>query len=197
MAQKRIPGMDVYNGCIPNISGLQYLQIISVDPGITNLAIRIEQRYANKIVPLFFCRITLAKEKKTASAANGIIKQCTALLKSLHSYIANSHLFIIERQVINKMVIRLYQHMLTYIPLVYPNLCVLDVSPLLKTTVLGGAKGAGRPAAKKFCYNMALAILRQGGDTVSIDIIAKDSAKYDLTDTVCQIAAVLRRVYGC
>src|SRR3990167_1462922 len=70
------------------------LQIVSIDPGIKNLAIRIEQRHSDgTIFPLVFEVYDAKNDDMTITYT--II---TKILESLTDYFRDSHMLIIERQ---------------------------------------------------------------------------------------------------
>ena len=181
-------------------------QIISIDPAIKNLAIRIEKRYPTAYVEtIYMARLNLSQYGDTTD--NGgttkvdpqILSVLTQFLISLLPYIQETRIVAIERQLaVNYKSSRIYQHILTFFMIHAPSFqhpcIVMDIDPKLKGKILGAPKGLNKYGLKQWAIEKALEILQIRGDRKAIECINQNRGKSktkadDLSDTVIQIEA--------
>ena len=183
-----------------------YYRVISIDPGISNFAFRIETRTSQpNTSENYFHPKTEVLEKISFShhvtdEKTGMCNLYIELIRFLDSFeqwYPTIHLVIIEKQLpINYKMVRLSQHVITYFHMKLKNMellpSILEVDPKIKTQKLGAEKGLTKPEVKKWAIRKAYELLGIRSDDVAIGIIneAMKSKKDDLADTIVQIEAV-------
>jgi hypothetical protein len=171
-----------------------YYQVLSIDPGWKNFAVRIERRYpCGRIDPLLFTRFDFTQVEDSGGAvlSYGLM---LASLESLLSLFLECHIVMIERQLPeNYQSTRCMQHALSFLmtklrdsPLMP---MIIDVDPQLKGRMLGAPKGCKGNDLKRWAVEKAHELLSARDDQASIDIISKHGKKDDLCDTIVQIEA--------
>ena len=175
--------MTVLSKQDPSLWKEDYRQVVSIDPALVNLAIRIEKRPLDKTQP-----ITMVHFDKVAVAN---VVELQTWLMSLDSFFSSSHIFLIERQLIrhNPNAGRIFSHLCSFFMTKYTGL-ITEVDPKLKSKILKAPKGVD---LKKWSVEEALKILKSRDDMESIKIIEKTKKKDDLADTVCQSQAWWQR----
>ncbi|MEM3858066.1 MAG: hypothetical protein QW478_01525 [Candidatus Micrarchaeaceae archaeon] len=159
------------------------IQIVSIDPGLRNLAIRVEKRENDEIKTIYFNRFDVSDNKKLTPLT--FIKIIT-ILEHINNIIYNSNIVIIERQMmINSTNVRIFQHLLTYFLIKFPKIIISDISPKLKNNYfnLGGLK---YNEVKKLSIEKAKEILYHRNDRYGIELMNGKKLD-DLADTVLQI----------
>lgn len=149
--------------------------IFSVDPGRGNFACRIEKRCDNgTIIPYLLMRIDFG---------HLIIQEVTKFLIDREELIKTIDVLLIERQMpINYSMVRLSQHIESYIMTKYPHVVVYEINPKVKPE-------------KNICFEAAIEELEKGNDTKTIDFLIDMQNKKekcdDLCDTIGQIKGFL------
>lgn len=164
--------------------------ILSIDPAIKNLAVRIEQRNYDSpsSKTILFDKLSLPNSKD-----GEIYISIINYLNNISNLLTNIDLIIMEKQLPrNYKMVRLSQHILSYFLINNISNCIIEVEPTMKSSVLGYIKEYGN--VKKWSIKTALEILNQHNDITGINIINKYSKKDDLADTVCQIEAYIRLI---
>lgn len=173
------------------------LRIISIDPAIKNLAIRVEergQRNGNEIIQtLLFEKITL----DSSDEMSGLYLSLTHYLDQHLNLFMTCHLILIERQLpINYRSVRVSQHLISYFSLLLrdsPLLpALLEIDPRLKGRQLESPPYLTDRGLKKWAVEKAQEILQERGDQKALTIIHRERKKDDLSDTVVQIEAFLQ-----
>lgn len=198
-----------YEDYIPRIGKdipIEGYQIVSIDIGIKNFAIRIETRYStglikteymNKINFIDYVNKEDIKEKKTVGAFNPIVYiLCTELLNSIFPMLYHSKLVMIERQMVaNYRSTRMMQHVLTYFMLYAPTFkypcIVIDIDSHLKSSMLNAPKGINEKQLKQWSITKAIELctLRNDTETLKLFNTKQIKKKDDLADTIVQIEA--------
>lgn len=181
-------------------------QIISIDPAIKNFALRVEKRYrTNFIETIYMTKVDfsqygdVSESTGTTTIDPRIIAAATSLLMQCLPMFQETRIVIIERQMaINYKATRMFQHILTFFMMVvstfkYPCV-IMDVSPKLKSRILGAPKGLNHTQIKAWGIDKALEILTWRNDRIAIQIIEQNRGKSktkadDLADTVIQVEA--------
>lgn len=190
-----------------------YYRILSIDPGIKNFGIRIEDRPRLKsnslITTKLFQRLTLSSLSPSLSSDSIINNDnlsfiydiITNFLDQHLDLIKSCHFIIFERQLpINYRTVRVSQHLLSYFLLHLKNSpllpIILEIDPKLKSKQLGAPSGLNDKQIKDWSVEKALYLLELRKDSFAIDIINKErnhrgkKKPDDLADTVCQIEAL-------
>lgn len=177
-----------------------YYDIVSIDPGRKNFAIRIERRnlITCQISALAFEKIDLIGKDKEDSvgAVDSIYKRLNDFLDKYLEIIKLCHIVIIERQLhINYKMVRFSQHIISYLTIHLKNAkylpVILEVSSKLKSHQLYAPKGISDKEIKKWAVAKADELLKLRKDNISLSVIAAAKKKKDdLSDTIVQIEAV-------
>ncbi len=177
-----------------------YYDIVSIDPGRKNFAIRIERRSLTtyEIKALAFEKIDLIGKDKEDSVQviDSLYKRINDFLDKHLALIKLSHLIIIERQLhINYKMVRLSQHVITYLTINVRNAkffpVILEVSSKLKSHQLQAPRGISDKEIKTWAVSKANELLKIRKDDFSLEVLGTAKKKKDdLSDTVIQIEAV-------
>lgn len=179
----------------------EFFRVISIDPGIVNFCIRIEDRYRDGTVKTVFT------EKKVLSGSEGevmlVYNNLTEYLNSLMDVIYWGHYYIIERQMVeNYQSTRIAQHVLTY----FLTLCsnspivplILEIDSKAKYTVLDAPTGYNKLALKTWGQEKAKEILIGRGEIELVNYIngsrgiRGQKKQDDLCDVVIQAEAFFK-----
>ena len=165
-----------------------YYQIVSIDPAIVNLAIRIEKRYTNRIETIFMDKINVTSENPYDKISRTFFEIIDLLKKS--------HIIIIERQLhINYRAVRISQHIISFFmehlrdtPLLP---FIIEIDPKMKTKLLNAPRGLNAKEVKNWSVEKAMELLKMRNDTLGLSLINKlKGKKDDLADTIIQIEAM-------
>lgn len=171
-----------------------YLQFISIDPALKNLAIRVEKRFKNKDIICLFSDKYNPSLNCVSDNINNLYQHITDILDKLKDYFINTHYVIIERQIPkNHNAVRIAQHLITYflINLKDLPLCpsIIEVDPKLKGKILGAPKGINERQLKVWSVEKAIALSTERKDEYTLTLLKKTKKKDDLSDVLCQIEA--------
>lgn len=172
---------------------------VSIDIGIKNFAIRIENKFPDKIIPVLFEKIDFReKESGTACIDPNVIRNLNTFLKSCMPLIRLADIIVIERQLaVNVKSSALFNMVINYFMSreeQMPNTVICAVNPKLKTHIFRPGK-LSKVEVKKWAIDKALEILTQQKDYWSLKqiLIHKGKSKTkadDLSDTVVQLEAL-------
>jgi len=183
-----------------------FIQIMSVDPGIRNCGLRIEQRRLldNILVDVktvIMVRINFneedhleCKNPETVVFDTSYYTRSTDILDKFLPYAIQCQYILIESQLpINYSMVRMSQHIITYLCLGVKNRgyrpLIIEIDPHLKSRLLHAPGKMKKPELKKWCRQKALDVLSARGDNVGHDAILKVGKGDDMGDTVCQCEA--------
>lgn len=179
-----------------------YYQIASIDPGIENLAIRIERRYKdNRIVPLYYDRIKLSEPQDTDPLSRTYFN-CTQYLNTLKDKFLECHLIVMERQLpINYRCVRISQHIVSYLSLVLADSqlmpLMIEIDNKSKGRALNIPRGLNKLQYKDWLIEKATELLEMRRDREGLEKLLnersnskKKKKQDDLADTVCQAEAL-------
>ena len=208
------PYKSVYVGHNPHTQPLtkrnwpDRIRVISIDPGITHYAIRVEERNIRSVGPiktLHFDKVGLKKDEQELS---------DDLVCPVYSFITNyldqhldlfktCHVVIIEKQLpVNYRAVRMSQHTLSYFMVhlkdIVPNLAMFfEVNPQLKGRELGAPPNLNERGIKMWAVDKARELLTDRGDMVGLAVLNRKDPitnrkekKDDLSDTICQAEAL-------
>lgn len=177
----------------------EYFRVISVDPGIVNFCIRVEDRYRDGTVKTIFT------EKKILGGSDGevmlVYSNLTEYLNSLIDVIYYGHYYIIERQMVeNYQSTRIAQHVLTYfLSLSLPTRpLILEIDSKAKYQVLDAPSNYNKLALKSWGQEKAKEILMQRGESDLVNYINGSKGvrgqkkQDDLCDVILQSEAFFR-----
>lgn len=174
-----------------------YYQVISIDPGEKNYAIRIERRYYNTVETIIFEKIDLNSYSEVR--IQGIIVQSTykvltEFLNKFSKFYDQCHLVVIERQMAcNYKALRIMQHSITYFMTKLYNSpllpWIIELDPKVKSKVLQMPKNVN---TKTWSVKVAKELLTLRKDYFSLKVLESHKKQDDLCDTVCQIEALFK-----
>jgi hypothetical protein len=175
-----------------------FLQFISIDPGVKNLAIRIERRYLDsRLIEAYVYNKFAPFEVVTENdeSINHLYKNINNILNNYKKYFNTTHYIIIEKQLpINYQATRVAQHIISYFinhltdaPLL-PS--IVEIDPKLKGKLLKAPKGLNKKELKVWAVKHARELMLKRDDKYSLTIFDKTKKKDDLADTLCQIEAI-------
>lgn len=182
------------------------IRVISVDPGVTHYAIRVEERSTKStglITTLLYDKIGLKKEDQELS--NDLVSPLyTFVLDFLDQHkelFRTCHMVIVEKQLpINYRAVRMSQHTLSYFMILLKNIepelpLFFEVAPTLKGRELGAPPNLNERGLKLWAVDKARELLTDRNDKVGLEILnrkvnGRKEKKDDLADVVCQIEAL-------
>lgn len=172
---------------------------VSIDIGIKNFAIRIEDRFTDKSVPKIFEKIDFReKESGNACIEPSVIRGLYEFLHSVMHIIVLSDIIVIERQLaVNVKSSAMFNLTLGFFLSridELPNTVICAVNPKLKTHMFQ-AKGLNKIEVKKWAIEVAQEILLKYQDLWSLNYLLFHKGKSktkadDLSDTVVQLEAL-------
>lgn len=208
------PYKSVYVGHNPHTKPLtnrkwpDRIRVISIDPGITHYAIRVEERNIRTVGPittLHFDKVGLKKDDQELS--DDLVCPVYSFIENyLDKYLAlfkTCHMVIIEKQLpVNYRAVRMSQHTLSYFMIhlknIEPNLAMFfEVKPQLKGRELGAPPNLNERGIKLWAVEKARELLMDRNDQKGLDILnrkdpitGRKEKKDDLSDTICQAEAL-------
>lgn len=182
----------------------EVIRVVSIDPGIQNYAIRVEDRPFNPaskqpIVTILYDKLRLKKTDTTLTNnhENATYSILTDYLDSHLEIFMTCAVVIIERQLpINYKAVRVSQHTITYFMVLLKNAPLLpvifEVDARLKGEQLGASNHLNSHGLKAWAVVEAKKLLTWRNDRVALSILGKNKKCDDLSDTVCQIEALFQ-----
>lgn len=168
------------------------LYILSIDPGLSNLGIRIEKRSPGKITTIFFEVLNLKNDE-----FHELLTYLINMMDDLLPLIKKCQIIIIEQQISKKnpKCTRLFERILTYLlckldrSLIDPVIYEVDTHAVKSFFSMPRGKGKKVKDYVGLCSEM---ILKSGGDIDSYEKITRLSKalRNHLDDTVAQIEVI-------
>ena len=176
------------------------IRVISIDPAIRNLAIRVESRSiisdSEPIRTIVFDKLRIKdSERELENHNDKLYFLVTEFLDQYREIFKTCHLVIVERQLaINNKASRISQHILTYFMLLLRNLpqsaWVIEIDPKVKGKRLGASGHLNERGLKQWSVDECKRLLHKRKDHDGLEILEKHKKKADdLADCVCQIEA--------
>jgi len=194
---------------MPRDWSMENVVICSIDPGVVNFAIRIEERgYDLTIEPpiLKYCN-TILYHYMSLKSKDGKhpYRVLTEFFNTIQDELSSCHIFLIELQLapLNIDCIRIEQHVLSYITIKFPdsvlNPMIFIIDGSIKYRQFG-VKGLNEHDRKLRSVDIAEDLLKTRGDIWSCDKMINnrknegkgDYKRDDLADVVIQIEAFLK-----
>lgn len=175
-----------HSGRLTPLLSKDTITILSIDPGVKNLALRIERRCISKRTVK-----CLVFEKKTFSTGPSLLADVIYYLQE-YDYTCVD-LVLVEKQIYRSCTINSIESIVLTFFMMEIERPIVSVNSKLKGKFLE-ANVQGSRALKKWSTAKALSILSIYGDKKSIDIMGTYQKKDDLADTVCQVEAFLLAV---
>jgi len=177
------------------------INIISIDPGIRNLAIRVESRGIrtpnHPIKTLVFDKLRISEnDRKLEENIDKLYFLVTNFLDQYLEIFKTCNMMIIERQLpMNLKAVRISQHIITYfmghLKNIIPSLpMIFEIDAKLKGRELGASPHLNERGIKQWSIDYCQELLEKRKDEVAIKILKKHKKKDDLSDCVCQIEAL-------
>ena len=196
--------------------GNDYIGIVSIDPGIVNIGLYITFFWNNgHVQSCVLERLDFSTEDRKNENDDNKIKVYNEAISKLDKHfdiISQTHFILIESQLsVNPNAMRMAQHFITYFSMKFKDVgikpLIIEISPQLKTELLGGPKGRekgetkekAKRKRKEWCRQKAEEILRCCHDDETAEFLVKKRAKKgegkskkdDMGDVVCQAFAWL------
>lgn len=181
------------------------IRIISVDPGCTYYALRVESRNIKRdenIETLLFEKVGLSKEEQEPDQDNAtkIFTFIQDFLDNHKELFLTCHIVLIEKQLpINYRAVRMSQHTLTYFMVLLKNKepelpMFIEVAPTLKGRELG-AGNLNEKGIKQWSVTKAIELLtiredKKGLEVMNRKIKGRKEKKDDLADSLIMIESV-------
>lgn len=167
-----------------------YHQIVSIDPGIKNYAIRIEKRVNETVTTIVMDKFSI----QTDSIICKTYQMLTDFLNKYKEFYDYCDLIIIEKQLPkNYKAVRISQHTITYFSIYLFNKpllpMIIELDPKIKNKVLNIPKNIKSKQLKIWSVNKAKELLIQRNDYNGIKILNNFKKQDDLSDAICQIEA--------
>lgn len=184
-----------------NRSWPDVINIISIDPGIRNLAIRVESRGVRDnsfpIKTLVFDKLRISEnDRKLEENIDKLYFLVTNFLDQYLNIFKTCHMMIVERQLpMNLKAVRISQHIISYfmyhLKNIEPSLpMIFEIDAKLKGRELGASTHLNERGIKQWSIDHCKMLLEKRKDEVAINILKKHKKKDDLSDCVCQIEAL-------
>lgn len=179
----------------------EVIYVVSIDPGIRNLALRVESRGAFSssypIKTIVFDKLHIKEDdRKLVGNVDQLFFLITNFLDQYLEIFKKCHMMIIERQIpINYRAVRISQHVISYFMFHFKDLMpalpmIFEVDPKLKGRELGASKHLNEKGIKQWSVDFARSLLTKRQDYEGLNILNKTKKKDDHADTVCQIEAL-------
>jgi len=182
------------------------IRVISVDPGVTHYAIRVEERSTKSvgsIDTLLFDKIGLKKgeQELTTDLVSPLYTFVLDFLDRHKELFRTCHMVIIEKQLpVNYRAVRMSQHTLSYFMILLKNKepelpMFFEVAPTLKGRELGVPPNLNERGLKLWAIDKARELLTNRNDKVGLAVLnrkvnGRKEKKDDLSDVICQIEAL-------
>lgn len=175
----------------------------SIDIGIKNFAIRIENKTKKEADVVLFEKISFMNQKEggTSEINRNVISMMGDYLNERWSFIKKCNFIVIERQLAvnyksSCIMMILLGFLLSRVDYMSKNLVITSICPKLKSKLFSD-KRMDKREVKMWSIEKAKKILKQRSDDWSIDVINHHQGKSktkadDLADTVVQLAAVYK-----
>lgn len=178
----------------------EVVQVISIDPGIRNLALRIESRgISNSNVPIktvVFEKLHIKEEdRQLIGNVDQLYFLITNFLDAYLEIFKRCHIMLIERQLpTNYRAVRISQHIISYFLFHFKNLTpslpmIFEVDSKLKGKQLGFSKHLNERGLKLWSVDYAKSLLVKRQDYIGLEILQKMKKKDDHSDCVLMIEA--------
>ena len=179
----------------------EVIQVISIDPGIRNLALRVESRGIQNsnypIKTIVFDKLHIREdERKLVGNVDQLYLLITNFLDQYAEIFRKSHIMIIERQLpTNYRAVRISQHIISYFLIYFKDIVpslpmIFEIDSKLKGKELGASNHLNERGIKQWSVDQARDLLAKRKDLVGLEILEKTKKKDDLADTVMQIEAL-------
>lgn len=174
--------MLLYKPSQPSLQPLSPI-LISIDPSIKNLALRVEYRN-NNIQSIIF--------ERTSFNPDNLYSDVITYFDQYYHILHQASIMVIEKQLPrNYNTVRLSQHIITYFMIrYYDTISIYEIEPRVKSKMLGYDSSV-HGNVKKWSISKAIEILSNYNDINGLNILNKEKKKDDLADTVCQIESFL------
>ena len=175
------------------------VKIISIDPGIRNLAIRVESRGIRSDQPIktvVFDKLRISDADRTID--NNVDKLYHLVTMFLNQYLEifkTCHIVIIERQLpMNLKAVRISQHIITYFMIILKDIVpslpmIFEIDSKLKGRELGSSNHLNERGLKQWSIDHCKSLLVKRQDYYGLELLNKQKKKDDVADCVCQIEA--------
>jgi hypothetical protein len=167
----------------------QYYTCAFIDPGARNIALRISEYNieTDVIRTVILDLINLTINNK--SADNALYMNMYSVLDEYIDCFSKCNFIVIESQLtINYSMVRLSQHLITYLTLVTRDKgalpVIVEMDPKTKSRLLCAPKLAGK-AVKKWCLEKAIELLKARGEEGVLKYLQSHRKKDDLGDVIC------------
>lgn len=164
-------------------------RIISIDPGIVNLAVRIEIRKDQNV----YTEI-LTKHKLKCKNEENIYINLINILLTYENYYKNCHFIIIEKQVkMNQNMIKLSQHIISFFLMnTRQNIfkpIIIELDSHIKGRLLPKCNKGDHKEIKRYSIQKAMELLMNRNDINGWNILNSEKKKDDLSDVIVQAEA--------
>jgi hypothetical protein len=168
----------------------EVVQVISIDPGIRNLALRVESRgIRNNNVPIktiVFEKLHIKEEdRKLVGNVDQLYFLITNFLDTYLNIFKNCHIMLIERQLPNNYrALRISQHIISYFLFHFKNITpslpmIFEIDSKLKGKQLGYSKHLNERGLKQWSVEYATSLLTKRQDYVGLEVLQKHKKKAD------------------
>ena len=178
----------------------EVIKVISIDPGIRNLAIRVESRGSRSnsypIQTLVFDKLHIRDdERKTDDMTDRLYLLVTNFLDQYLEIFKTCHIMIIERQLsVNYKCVRISQHIISYFMIHLKNLpplaMIFEVDPKLKGKELGASTHLNERGLKQWSVDYCRELLIKRKDDLGLKLFNKQKKKDDVGDVTIQIESL-------
>lgn len=180
----------------------EVVNVISIDPGIRNLALRVESRGIRSssypIKTLVFDKLHIKDSERSLDGnTDSLYSMVNEFLDQYLPIFKTCHMMIIERQLpFNLKATRISQHIITYFMIHLKNIVpslpkIFEIDPKLKGRELGASTHLNERGLKQWSVDHAKSLLTKRQDYEGLEILRKHKKKADdLADTLVQIESL-------
>lgn len=176
------------------------INIISIDPGIKNLAILFETRYLHRPeIEIKFLKnylVNMDVDKKDFGCTDmdnlfPLFMLIQNLLKDLYKFFSQADIMIVERQLPHNFKSRMvFNSIINATMCLYPHIVIYDIQPSAKTKVISDVK-LGPKEIKRQSIKIALQMMKKINDRATFEKIWNNRKADDMADVICQIEAFM------
>ena len=178
----------------------RWMGFVSIDPGCSNFAIRIVRRkHGGSRVKLLGMSKHIIDYKRQKSGLGSVSSYVFNIIKVLELYTEfypKCRIVLIEDQMyVNGAMSGLKENIINYFLYCWPELCVVTISSLLKTSIIN-TKGLSKTEKQHAEVVRAFERCEEINDDLSLDILLKYNLSKEPTDKVHDLCVTINQLDG-
>ena len=178
----------------------RWMKFVSIDPGCSNFAIRIVNRKRGgssiKLLAMSKHIIDYKRQKSGLGSVSTYVFNIIQVLELYIEFYSECKIVLIEDQMyVNGPMSGLKENIINYFLYLWPNLCVVTISSLLKTSMIN-TKGLSKTEKQHAEVVHAFEFCEEIGDDLSLDILMEYNLSKEPTDKVHDLCVTINELEG-